>query len=103
MNKSFVLIGILTIVQSVHTAHLSLNPHTKCAFARKRLEMTYAHLAIAQQELMVLEKALISSGESEFGPERMRRRSDITHEIMELKKTIPVLEKSLYALCKTIQ
>lgn len=102
MNKSFVLIGILSIIQSTHTAHLSLNPHTKCAFARKRLEMTYTHLTTVQQELILLEKSLNSAADHEFSHQRVQKIAALKNEIIELKKAVPVLEKSLHALCKTI-
>lgn len=89
----------------MYADHIDLSSHTKCAFARKRLEMVRAHLHTTEQELSLLESSLVTlpDHELESFPTRKTRISELKKEISELEKSIPVMEKSLHALCKTIQ
>lgn len=105
MKKLFILIGIGCSIGSLRAYHMDLNSQTKCAFAKKRLDMTKTHLRSTQQELALLEGSLASlpDHELEHFPVRKTRIAELKKEVLELESSIPIMEKSLQALCETIK
>jgi len=92
---AFVIIGYSFVVIA---DHVDLSSHTKCAFAQQRLNMSRAHLHMAQQKLSFFPHYGMSDA-----PKIKARILELQEEIRELETCIPVMEKSLNALYKTIQ
>lgn len=101
MKKVLALIGGLFVTGALCAEHIHLSSPTKCVCSRKRLEMSKAHLKTAQTELALLEESNLEC-EPESLESHHTRISQLKEEIRELEIRIPVIEKSLHALCKTI-
>jgi hypothetical protein len=102
MKKVLVLIGGLLITGALCAEHIHLSSPTKCVCSRKRLEMSKSHLCSAKAELGLLEENGLAC-ERDFLESHETRISELKEDIRQLEIRIPIIEKSLHALCKTIK
>lgn len=104
MKKLALVIG-LGCVSCAQATHMDLNSNTKCVFAQKRLKMMKAHLHTSKEELVLLEESLTSlpAEEIEHFPLRKTRIAELRKEVIEIETSIPIMEKSLHALCATLK
>lgn len=103
MKKVLFVMSVFFATEALYAEHIHLNSHTKCVCTRKRLEMTQAQLRTMQSELSLLEGSTIECNSEQLATSEKSRFLELKNAIKELEMRIPVMEKSLHALCKTIQ